>query len=179
MLYDGNQEWMELWEVCWSRAYPLADDSSLLNLTPHPLLRQRKRRFPGLCCVVSGWALLQVQSGPVWSCLISATVIRSSSICCCFISLFSAFQDLFNSFFCNSVSFILSFVRFILYFFSVCIFFLKGISIFSDVAAVSGLAEERQSDDKCIKITHPFSFSFWQTTLNWSFFAFFWPADLL
>ncbi|TWW66788.1 B R7 family-binding protein [Takifugu flavidus] len=30
------------------------DDSSLLNLTPHPLVRQRKRRFPGLCCVVSG-----------------------------------------------------------------------------------------------------------------------------
>lgn len=32
------------------------DDSSLLNLTPHPLIRQRKRRFPGLCCMVSGWA---------------------------------------------------------------------------------------------------------------------------
>lgn len=32
----------------------LADDSSLLNLTPHPLIRQRKRRFPGLCCMVSG-----------------------------------------------------------------------------------------------------------------------------
>lgn len=31
------------------------DDSSLLNLTPHPLVRQRKRRFPGLCCMVSGW----------------------------------------------------------------------------------------------------------------------------
>ncbi|XP_037609133.1 regulator of G-protein signaling 7-binding protein B isoform X1 [Sebastes umbrosus] len=30
------------------------DDSSLLNLTPHPLIRQRKRRFPGLCCMVSG-----------------------------------------------------------------------------------------------------------------------------
>ncbi|XP_056288265.1 regulator of G-protein signaling 7-binding protein B-like isoform X4 [Pseudoliparis swirei] len=30
------------------------DDSSLLNLTPHPLARQRKRRFPGLCCMVSG-----------------------------------------------------------------------------------------------------------------------------
>ncbi|XP_077593378.1 regulator of G-protein signaling 7-binding protein B-like isoform X1 [Stigmatopora nigra] len=30
------------------------DDSSLLNLTPHPLVRQRKRRFPGLCCMVSG-----------------------------------------------------------------------------------------------------------------------------
>ncbi|XP_061733150.1 regulator of G-protein signaling 7-binding protein B-like [Nerophis ophidion] len=29
------------------------DDSSLLNLTPHPLVRQRKRRFPGLCCMVS------------------------------------------------------------------------------------------------------------------------------
>ncbi|XP_059213661.1 complement component C6 [Centropristis striata] len=28
------------------------DDSSLLNLTPHPLVRQRKRRFPGLCCMV-------------------------------------------------------------------------------------------------------------------------------
>ncbi|XP_008322851.1 regulator of G-protein signaling 7-binding protein B-like isoform X2 [Cynoglossus semilaevis] len=30
------------------------DDSSLLNLTPPPLVRLRKRRFPGLCCVVSG-----------------------------------------------------------------------------------------------------------------------------
>ncbi|XP_032395327.1 regulator of G-protein signaling 7-binding protein B [Etheostoma spectabile] len=30
------------------------DDSSLLNLTPQPLIRQRKRRFPGLCCMVSG-----------------------------------------------------------------------------------------------------------------------------
>ncbi|XP_028318544.1 regulator of G-protein signaling 7-binding protein B-like [Gouania willdenowi] len=30
------------------------DDSSLLNLTPHPLIRQRKRRIPGLCCMVSG-----------------------------------------------------------------------------------------------------------------------------
>uniref|UniRef100_A0A8C2X474 Regulator of G protein signaling 7 binding protein b n=1 Tax=Cyclopterus lumpus TaxID=8103 RepID=A0A8C2X474_CYCLU len=30
------------------------DDSSLLNLTPLPLVRQRKRRFPGLCCMVSG-----------------------------------------------------------------------------------------------------------------------------
>ncbi|RVE62129.1 hypothetical protein OJAV_G00154050 [Oryzias javanicus] len=30
------------------------DVSSLLNLTPHPLTRQRKRRFPGLCCMVSG-----------------------------------------------------------------------------------------------------------------------------
>ncbi|CAL8281142.1 unnamed protein product [Boreogadus saida] len=30
------------------------DDSSLLNLTPHPLVAQRKRRFSGLCCVVSG-----------------------------------------------------------------------------------------------------------------------------
>ncbi|KAM9841536.1 regulator of G-protein signaling 7-binding protein B-like [Aulostomus maculatus] len=30
------------------------DDSSLLNLTPHPLVRHRKRRCPGLCCMVSG-----------------------------------------------------------------------------------------------------------------------------
>ncbi|XP_054469098.1 regulator of G-protein signaling 7-binding protein B-like [Anoplopoma fimbria] len=30
------------------------DDSSLLNLTPQPLIRQTKRRFPGLCCMVSG-----------------------------------------------------------------------------------------------------------------------------
>ncbi|XP_063066078.1 regulator of G-protein signaling 7-binding protein B [Engraulis encrasicolus] len=30
------------------------DDSSLLNLTPFPLVRQRKRRFSGLCCLVSG-----------------------------------------------------------------------------------------------------------------------------
>uniref|UniRef100_A0A3P9I5V7 Regulator of G protein signaling 7 binding protein b n=1 Tax=Oryzias latipes TaxID=8090 RepID=A0A3P9I5V7_ORYLA len=30
------------------------DVSSLLNLTPDPLVRQRKRRFPGLCCMVSG-----------------------------------------------------------------------------------------------------------------------------
>ncbi|KAA0720005.1 B R7 family-binding protein [Triplophysa tibetana] len=30
------------------------DDSSLLNLTPSPLVRQRKRRFSGLCCLVSG-----------------------------------------------------------------------------------------------------------------------------
>ncbi|XP_067107261.1 regulator of G-protein signaling 7-binding protein B-like [Osmerus mordax] len=30
------------------------DDSSLLNLAPLPLVRQRKRRFSGLCCVVSG-----------------------------------------------------------------------------------------------------------------------------
>ncbi|XP_062372570.1 regulator of G-protein signaling 7-binding protein A [Sardina pilchardus] len=29
------------------------DDSSLLNLTPYPLVRQRKRRFFGLCCLVS------------------------------------------------------------------------------------------------------------------------------
>ncbi|XP_064209295.1 regulator of G-protein signaling 7-binding protein A [Anguilla rostrata] len=29
------------------------DDSSLLNLTPYPLVRQRKRRFYGLCCLVS------------------------------------------------------------------------------------------------------------------------------
>ncbi|XP_051508853.1 regulator of G-protein signaling 7-binding protein A-like [Myxocyprinus asiaticus] len=29
------------------------DDSSLLNLTPYPLGRQRKRRFFGLCCLVS------------------------------------------------------------------------------------------------------------------------------
>ncbi|XP_036385078.1 regulator of G-protein signaling 7-binding protein B-like isoform X1 [Megalops cyprinoides] len=29
------------------------DDSSLLNLTPYPLVPQRKRRFFGLCCLVS------------------------------------------------------------------------------------------------------------------------------
>nr|XP_044628260.1 regulator of G-protein signaling 7-binding protein isoform X1 [Equus asinus] len=29
------------------------DDSSLLNLTPYPLGRRRKRRFFGLCCLVS------------------------------------------------------------------------------------------------------------------------------
>ncbi|XP_067911496.1 regulator of G-protein signaling 7-binding protein A [Heterodontus francisci] len=29
------------------------DDSSLLNLTPFPLVRRRKRRFFGLCCLVS------------------------------------------------------------------------------------------------------------------------------
>ncbi|KAL2079545.1 hypothetical protein ACEWY4_025289 [Coilia grayii] len=29
------------------------DESSLLNLTPYPLVRQRKRRFFGLCCLVS------------------------------------------------------------------------------------------------------------------------------
>ncbi|MFT7811805.1 regulator of G-protein signaling 7-binding protein isoform X1 [Arapaima gigas] len=29
------------------------DDSSLLNLTPYPLVRQRKKRFFGLCCLVS------------------------------------------------------------------------------------------------------------------------------
>ncbi|KAG9354027.1 hypothetical protein JZ751_012151 [Albula glossodonta] len=29
------------------------DDSSLLNLTPYPLIRQRKRCFFGLCCLVS------------------------------------------------------------------------------------------------------------------------------
>ncbi|XP_029565354.1 regulator of G-protein signaling 7-binding protein B [Salmo trutta] len=30
------------------------DDSSLLNLTQYPLVRQRKRRFSGFCCLVSG-----------------------------------------------------------------------------------------------------------------------------
>ncbi|XP_043919794.1 regulator of G-protein signaling 7-binding protein isoform X2 [Protopterus annectens] len=29
------------------------DDSSLLNLAPYPLVRRRKRRFFGLCCLVS------------------------------------------------------------------------------------------------------------------------------
>ena len=29
------------------------DDSSLLNLTPYPMVRRRKRRFFGLCCLVS------------------------------------------------------------------------------------------------------------------------------
>ncbi|KAG8516151.1 Regulator of G-protein signaling 7-binding protein [Galemys pyrenaicus] len=29
------------------------DDSSLLNLTPYPLVRRRKRRFFGLCCLVT------------------------------------------------------------------------------------------------------------------------------
>ncbi|XP_010178399.1 PREDICTED: regulator of G-protein signaling 7-binding protein-like, partial [Mesitornis unicolor] len=29
------------------------DDSSLLNLTPYPLIRRQKRRFFGLCCLVS------------------------------------------------------------------------------------------------------------------------------
>ncbi|XP_057688752.1 regulator of G-protein signaling 7-binding protein A [Corythoichthys intestinalis] len=29
------------------------DDSSLLNLSPYPLVRQRKRRFFGLCCLVT------------------------------------------------------------------------------------------------------------------------------
>ncbi|XP_068952506.1 regulator of G-protein signaling 7-binding protein isoform X3 [Petaurus breviceps papuanus] len=29
------------------------DDSSLLNLTPYPLVRRRKRRFFGLCCLIS------------------------------------------------------------------------------------------------------------------------------
>ncbi|XP_069483445.1 regulator of G-protein signaling 7-binding protein [Ambystoma mexicanum] len=29
------------------------DDSSLLNLTPYPLVRRRKRKFFGLCCLVS------------------------------------------------------------------------------------------------------------------------------
>ncbi|KAF7655351.1 hypothetical protein LDENG_00057380 [Lucifuga dentata] len=28
------------------------DDSSLLNLTPHPLITQKKRRFPRLCCMI-------------------------------------------------------------------------------------------------------------------------------
>ncbi|XP_050948615.1 complement component C6 [Labeo rohita] len=36
------------------------DDSSLLNLTPYPLVRQRKRRFSGLCCLVSGILILQL-----------------------------------------------------------------------------------------------------------------------
>ncbi|XP_051924495.1 regulator of G-protein signaling 7-binding protein A [Hippocampus zosterae] len=29
------------------------DDSSLLNLSPYPLVRQRKRRFFGLCCLIT------------------------------------------------------------------------------------------------------------------------------
>ncbi|XP_077378260.1 regulator of G-protein signaling 7-binding protein A isoform X3 [Festucalex cinctus] len=29
------------------------DDSSLLNLSPYPMVRQRKRRFFGLCCLVT------------------------------------------------------------------------------------------------------------------------------
>nr|XP_033786249.1 regulator of G-protein signaling 7-binding protein isoform X1 [Geotrypetes seraphini] len=29
------------------------DDSSLLNLAPYPLVRRRKRRFFGLCCLIS------------------------------------------------------------------------------------------------------------------------------
>lgn len=33
--------------------FPCPDDSSLLNLTPYPLVRQRKRRFFGLCCLVT------------------------------------------------------------------------------------------------------------------------------
>lgn len=32
---------------------PVTDDSSLLNLTSYPLVRRRKRRFFGLCCLVS------------------------------------------------------------------------------------------------------------------------------
>lgn len=36
-----------------TRRLSVADDSSLLNLSPPPLVRQRKRRFPGLCCVLS------------------------------------------------------------------------------------------------------------------------------
>ena len=37
--------------------YPITDDSSLLNLTPYPLVRRRKRRFFGLCCLVSSQAI--------------------------------------------------------------------------------------------------------------------------
>lgn len=33
--------------------FKTTDDSSLLNLTPYPLVRRRKRRFFGLCCLVS------------------------------------------------------------------------------------------------------------------------------
>ncbi|ETE63473.1 Regulator of G-protein signaling 7-binding protein [Ophiophagus hannah] len=33
--------------------FKITDDSSLLNLTPYPLVRRRKRRFFGLCCLVS------------------------------------------------------------------------------------------------------------------------------
>ncbi|XP_063819191.1 regulator of G-protein signaling 7-binding protein isoform X2 [Pseudophryne corroboree] len=29
------------------------DDSSLLNLSPYPLVRRRKRRFFGLCCLIT------------------------------------------------------------------------------------------------------------------------------
>lgn len=32
---------------------PITDDSSLLNLTSYPLVRRRKRRFFGLCCLIS------------------------------------------------------------------------------------------------------------------------------
>lgn len=39
-----------------------ADDSSLLNLTPYPPVRQRKRRFSGLCCLVSGWTFNTLKS---------------------------------------------------------------------------------------------------------------------
>lgn len=49
VLESRRSEW-ECVSLCvslWS------DDSSLLNLTPYPLVRQRKRRFFGLCCLVT------------------------------------------------------------------------------------------------------------------------------
>lgn len=69
---------------CWTCCSSLADDSSLLNLTPHPLIRQRKRRFPGLCCMVSGWASpnrCRRRQPLSWSSTSSVTYIHSISTC--------------------------------------------------------------------------------------------------
>lgn len=45
-LYSSDVERCSVLDLC-------PDDSSLLNLTPYPLVRQRKRRFFGLCCLVN------------------------------------------------------------------------------------------------------------------------------
>lgn len=54
------------------------DDSSLLNLTPYPLVRQRKRRFSGLCCLVSGWTFNTLKSSFL---IIDQLVLHSSPLC--------------------------------------------------------------------------------------------------
>ncbi|TSX03288.1 Complement component C6 [Bagarius yarrelli] len=57
------------------------DDSSLLNLTPYPLVRQRKRRFSGLCCLV-----ICVHMGHIrllFICLLILAAVTASSGCYC------------------------------------------------------------------------------------------------
>lgn len=153
----------------------VADDSSLLNLTPTPLIRQRKRRFPGLCCVVSGWTPpFRPSAGPGPA---SADPHLFASLLFLTFLPLRIYSTLLKLYCLESVPFFfLSGNCFITVCECFCLernfYFLRHSCYMSIFVPI----EERESDDKCtcvrLKVTNTFRFSLGQKTLNCSFFAF-------